>query len=333
MPMTLREVRLKSRPAGQPAPENFELAEAELPPLGDGEVRVRNLFLSVDPYMRGRMTEGPSYVAPFALGAPLEGGAVGEVTESRADGLKAGDHVFSMLGWRTHAQASAAHFQKLPAIPGVSPSAFLGVLGMPGMTAWVGLNVIGGLKPDDIVLVSGAGGAVGSLAVQLAKLKGATVIGLAGSDAKCAWVRALGADAAINYRAGDVGAALKEAAPKGITLYFDNVGGEQLEAAMRAARPFARLVECGMIARYNETNQVAGPSTMLLMIVKRLRMEGFIVSDHDQRRGEFLAEVGPLVASGQVRAGETVVDGIETMVDAFLGLFRGANTGKMLVRP
>jgi len=330
--MQSREVRLRSRPTGEPTPANFGLAEVTLAPPADGELLVANRFMSVDPYMRGRMTDGPSYVAPFAIGAPLEGGAVGEVIESRAEGFAPGDQVLSMLGWRTHAVAPASAFTKLPAIPGVAPQAFLGVLGMPGMTAWVGLNVIGGLKADDIVLVSGAAGAVGSLAVQLAKLKGARVVGIAGSDAKCDYLRALGADAAVNYRAGPLGDALKEAAPRGISLYFDNVGGEHLEAAMRAARPFARLVECGMIARYNETGAVQGPSTMLLMIVKRLRMEGFIVSDHDDKRGAFLSEVGPLVASGRVRAGETVVEGIDSAAEAFLGLFRGDNTGKMLVR-
>lgn len=330
--MRAQEIRLKSRPAAEPTPDNFELAEMGARAPDEGEALVVNRWMSVDPYMRGRMNDAPSYVPPFQIGAALEGGAVGEVVESRSPDLKPGDLVLSMLGWRTHATAPAKAFQTLPAIPEVEPQAYLGVLGMPGLTAWSGLNIVGELKADDVVFVSGAAGAVGSLAVQLAKLRGATVIGSAGSADKVAWLKSVGADAAFNYRDTPPGEALKEAAPKGITLYFDNVGGDHLEAAMRAARPFARLVECGMIARYNDGGPAMDPRSLMLIIGKRLKIQGFIVFDYQDRLPDFLAEVGPLVAQGRIKAEETVVEGLAAAPDAFLGLFRGANTGKMLVR-
>lgn len=330
--MKTREIRLASRPVGMPQAENFVLADAELPPLGESEVRVRNAWMSVDPYMRGRMVDAPSYVPPFALGEALQGGALGEVIESRAGALPVGTKVESMLGWREMAQGPATAFQHLQMIEGVPEQAYLGVLGMPGLTAWAGLHEVGQLKEGDTVFVSGAAGAVGSLVCQLAKLANCTVVGTAGSDAKCEMLRRLGVDHAINYKAGDLHRRVRDAVPKGIDVYFDNVGGEHLEVAIAVARPWARLVECGMIAQYNTGGPTPGPANMTLIIGKRLRLQGFIVFDFMHKRADFLAEVGPRVAAGSIMAEETVVDGIDRAPEAFLGLFSGANTGKMLVR-
>ena len=327
-----REIRLKARPTGMPEAAHFELADSAATPLAEGEVRVANAWMSVDPYMRGRMIDRPSYVPPFRLGEALQGGAVGTVVESRADGFEAGDRVVSMLGWREVAQAPAAAFEKLPTIDGIPEQAYLGTLGMPGLTAWAGLFEVGQLKAGETVFVSGAAGAVGSTVCQIAKIKGATVIGSAGSAEKCAWLRSLGVDHTINYRDGDVAGQLRAAAPKGIDVYFDNVGGEHLEAAIAAARPFARMVECGMISDYNADEPSPGPRNMMMVIGKRLRIQGFIVFDFQHRRDTFLAEMGEWVAQGRVRWEETVVDGLERAPGAFIGLFAGANTGKMLVR-
>lgn len=330
--MKTREIRLASRPAGMPQAQNFALAEAELAPLAQGEVRVANRWMSVDPYMRGRMMDRASYVPPFQLGEALQGGAVGEVIESRDAAKPVGALVSSMLGWREHAQAPGAAFELLPRMPGIPEQAYLGVLGMPGLTAWGGLNIVGQMKAGDTVFVSGAAGAVGSVACQLAKIAGCTVVGTAGSDQKCEWLRSLGVDHAVNYKGGDLEAKVKAAAPKGIDLYFDNVGGEQLEVAMSIAKPFGRLVECGMISQYNDETPPAGPRNMALIIGKRLRLQGFIVFDFMSRQAEFIAEVSAHVAAGRLKWEETVVDGLEHAPDAFVGLFTGKNTGKMLVR-
>lgn len=327
-----REIRLASRPTGMPAPENFALAESVATPLGEGEVRVENRWLSVDPYMRGRMIDRKNYVPPFELGRAMEGSAMGVVVESRAPSLPVGARVVSMLGWREVAQGPARAFQAVPGVAGVPDQAWLGVLGIPGMTAWVGLNHVARLAAGETVFVSGAAGAVGSAVCQLAKMRGCTVIGSAGGPAKVAFLRGLGVDAAIDYRAGGLTAALEAAAPKGIHVYFDNVGGDHLEAAMAAARPFARLVECGMIAQYNDEAPTLGPRNMTMIVGKRLRLEGFIVSDHIDKLAAFVGEVAPLVAGGRMRWEETVMDGLDAMPAAFMGLFTGANTGKMLVR-
>ena len=330
--MHAREIRLASRPTGLPDAANFTLAETELPPLGEGEVRVANRWMSVDPYMRGRMIDRPSYVPPFKLGEALQGGAIGEVIQSSAPELPVGTLVNSMLGWRSHAQGPAKHFDALPRVPGIPEQAYLGALGMPGLTAWVGLNHIGRLKEGETVFVSGAAGAVGSVVVQLAKARGCTVVGSAGTDDKCAWLRSIGADHAVNYKAGDLEAHLKAAIPKGLDLYFDNVGGEHLEVAMTLARPNARLVECGMIAQYNDTAPAPGPRNMTLVIGKQLSILGFVVSSHFDKLSAFMAEAIPLAQAGRLKWEETVVDGLENAPQAFLGLFSGANTGKMLVR-
>ena len=332
MSLRSREIRLNSRPTGAPTLDNFALGEVELPHPAEGEVQVRNLWMSVDPYMRGRMTDRPSYVPPFQLGEPLQGGAVGEVVVSRAEGFMAGDHVLYMVGWREGFNAPAAAGQYLDT-HGLPPQAFLGVAGMPGLTAWVGLMKIGQLQPGETVFVSAAAGAVGSIACQIAKAKGCTVVGSAGGAEKVAWLREIGVDAAIDYRAErDLTAALAAAAPKGINLYFDNVGAGHLEAALNALRPFGRVAMCGMIASYNDERPAPGPSNLMLAVGKRLRLQGFIVSDHMADTVEFTREIAGLVRSGKVRSRETVDDGLEAAPAAFLKLFTGENIGKMLVK-
>ncbi|MEU8081473.1 NADP-dependent oxidoreductase [Catellatospora citrea] len=325
-----REIHLASRPVGMPTPDNFRLVEVDVPEPAEGQVKVRNLVMSVDPYMRGRMNDAKSYVPPFAVDAVLDGGAVGEVVESRSPDLKAGDLVLHGYGWREWAVDDARRFRRLD--PVAPPSAFLGVLGMPGLTAYVGLLDIAAMKPGDTVFVSGAAGAVGSLVGQLARLKGAArVIGSAGSAAKVAHLTGdLGFDAAFNYRDGDVSKLLKQAAPDGIDVYFDNVGGDHLTAAIARAKPFARFALCGAISAYNEP--VPGPDNMTLMIGKRLTMRGFIVSDHNDRMADLIREVGAWYAAGEIKAEETVVEGLENAPEALTGLLRGANTGKMVVK-
>ena len=329
---TSREVRLKSRPEGMPALENFEVASVELPDPGAGEVQIRNLYMSVDPYMRGRMYDRPSYVPPFQIGEPLQGGAVGEVVASNDPSLKAGDIVQSMLGWREAYNAPAAAVQKVET-HGLPPQAFLGIAGMPGMTAYVGLLKIAALKEGDVVFVSAAAGAVGSVVCQIAKIKGCTVIGSAGGDEKTAFLREIGVDHVIDYKkTPDLTAALKEAAPKGIDVYFENVGGEHLEAALEAAKPFARFAMCGMISQYNATDPVKGPSNIMYVVGKRIRMEGFIVSDHFSMLPEFLKDMSGWIGSGKLKWRETIDEGVDAAPGAFLKLFKGENLGKMLVK-
>ena len=322
---------LKSRPSGTPIPDNFELATIPATLLGEGEVRVRNTWLSVDPYMRGRMNDVKSYVPPFQIGEPLQGGAIGEVIESRAEGLAAGDLVQHMLGWRDEAQGPAAHFTRLPALD-VAPQAFLGQLGVPGITAYFGLLDVGQAKPGDTVFVSAAAGAVGSTVVQLAKAKGMTVIGSAGGPEKCAWVKALGADAVIDYKAGgSLVKALAAAAPEGIDVYFDNVGGAHLDAALAVAKERAHFAICGMIDVYNDSKPTE-LRYLARLIGMRVTMRGFIVIDYFSRIAEFYKDMGAMLASGALQSQETVHDGLEATPEAFLGLFSGGNTGKMLVR-
>ena len=322
---------LRSRPSGVPTADNFALIELDLPPLADGQVRLRNRWLSVDPYMRGRMNDVKSYTPPFQLGAPMEGGAIGEVVESRAADVTPGDLVQHMAGWRDEAVLPAAQTQKLPATDAPA-QAFLGQLGMPGMTAYFGLLEVGKAKPGDTVFVSAAAGAVGSTVVQIAKAKGMTVIGSAGGADKCAWVRELGADQVIDYKAdAPLVRALGQAAPDGVDVYFDNVGGEHLDAAIAHAKTGARLAICGMIEMYN-TGAPTALRYLPRVIGARLVIQGFIVSDYMDRAGEFYREMGALAAAGQLRREETVVDGLEQTPTAFLGLFSGENRGKMLVR-
>jgi NADPH-dependent curcumin reductase CurA len=326
-----REIRLKSRPVGVPDASNFELATTELADPGPGEVLVRNAWMSVDPYMRGRMYDRASYVPPFQLNQALQGGAVGKVMKSNDPKFQPGDWVESMNGWREAYVAAGAALNKL-STEGIPPQAFLGVLGMPGMTAYSSFHRIGEPKEGDIVFVSGAGGAVGASVCQIAKIRGCTVIASAGSDQKLNWLKTRGVDQVVNYKNGNLLENVRAAAPKGIDIYFDNVGGAHLEVALEVARPFARFIECGMISVYNSTEPPPGPRNMPYIVGKRIKMQGFIVSDFMDMREQFFAEMGTWVRDGKVKWEETVENGIENAPKAFLNLFTGANTGKMLVK-
>lgn len=328
---TSREIRLTSRPKGIPSAANFALAESALPPLADQQVLVRNHFISVDPYMRGRMNDRKSYSPPFQLGQPLEGGAVGEVIESRADGFKPGDAVTSNYGWREYFIASPKELHPVNRdVPTLS--VYLGALGMTGMTAWVGLQ-LAEIKAGETIFISGAAGAVGNVAGQLAKIRNCRVIGSAGSAEKVKFLREeCGFDIAFDYKASSVDEQLKREAPDGIDVYFDNVGGETLEAAISAMRVHGRIIACGSISGYNDEKPRPGPSNLFNMITKRLTMKGLLVRDWLDRQEEFEAEVGGYFRAGKVINKETVVDGIDQAVGAFLGLFTGNNVGKMVVK-
>jgi hypothetical protein len=328
--LTSREVRLASRPSGIPTAANFTLAWTDSEPLKDQEVLVRNLFMSVDPYMRGRMNEGKSYVPPFELGKPLSGGAVGDVIESRAPEFKPGDVVTSNFGWREYFVASPKELH--PVSREIQPlSVYLGALGMTGMTAWAGLNLVE-IKAGDVIFISGAAGAVGNVAGQLAKLRGCLVIGSAGSAEKVRFLREeCGFDNAFNYRTGPLLEQLNREAPGGIDIYFDNVGGETLEAALSAMHRHGRIIACGGISGYNAEAPRPGPTNLFNIITKRLTMKGFIVSDWLDRRTEFEEEMGAYIKAGKVKNKETVVKGIDQAAAAFIGLFQGQNVGKMVV--
>jgi NADPH-dependent curcumin reductase CurA len=328
-----REVVLRSRPVGWPEPSDFELVERDLPALEDGQLLVRNVVMSVDPYMRGRMSDAKSYAAPYALDEAMLGGAVGVVEQSRAEGFERGDHLLHGLGWRSLAVVEAGS-AKVVDTGVASPSAYLGVLGMTGLTAYVGLTRIAALVPGDIVFVSGAAGAVGGVAGQIAKALGASrVVGSAGTDEKVAYLlEELGFDAAFNYRQGKVSRLLREAAPEGIDVYFDNVGGEHLEAAIGSLRLGGRVAICGAISVYNATEPAPGPRNLARLIQTRGRIQGFLVGDHYDLAGEYWTRAADWLAAGSLTSRETFVDGLDHAVDAFLGLLRGENTGKMIVR-
>ncbi|MDB5424777.1 MAG: alcohol dehydrogenase, zinc-containing [Phenylobacterium sp.] len=329
---TVREIRLKSRPSGPPTRDNFELATVELRDPGPGEVQVKNLWMSVDPYMRGRMNDAQSYSAPFELGKVLDGGAVGQVTASSDPAFQPGDFVQSAFGWREGFTAPAKAVQKLDP-RGLAVQAFLGAAGMPGLTAYAGLLRIAALKDGDVVFVSGGAGAVGSMVCQIAKAKGHKVIASAGGPEKVAFLKDIGVDHAIDYKAEkNLTAAILAGAPDGIDVYFDNVGGPHLEAALNAARLFARFAICGMISIYNAARPEPGPPNLALLIGKNIRMEGFIVSHHWDLMPKFLDDLSAWVKEGKVTWRETVFEGIEKAPDAFLGLFTGENLGKMLVK-
>jgi len=328
----MREIRLKSRPVGLPVAENFELAEVALPAPAQGEVLVRNLWMSVDPYMRGRMYDRPSYAPPFQLGEPLQGGAIGRVEQSNHPDFATGDLVESMNGWREGFVSIGGALQKLPN-ENVPPQAYLGVLGMPGLTAYSGLARIGEPKPGDTVFVSGAAGAVGAAVCQIARLRGCRVVASAGSDAKLSWLRSVGVDAGVNYKTcGNLLEAVRAAAPNGIDIYFDNVGGDHLEVALELARPFARFIECGMISAYNDTELKPGPRNIIYVVGKSLKMQGFIVTNYWDMRDQFRVEMTQWIKDGKMKWEETVENGIENAPKAFLGLFSGVNSGKMLVK-
>ena len=326
--MKSREIRLAARPVGAPSESDFELVEVDVSDPGDGELLIRNEVMSVDPYMRSRMNETRSYAASFELGEPLYGGAVGRVVASRNEAFAEGDWVFSMLGWREVARSDGTGLRKLDAAA-APPSAALGVLGMPGLTAYVGLLDIGRPREGDTVFVSGAAGAVGSVAGQIAKLKGCRVIGSAGSPEKVAWLRELGFDVAFDYHDTPPREGL---AGEQLDVYFDNVGGDHLEAAIAAARDHARFVECGMVSRYNDESPQPGPRNMPLIVTKRLLLQGFIITDRGDRARDFFRDMTAWVGEGKVRYRETYVDGIENAPSAFIGLLGGENIGKMLVR-
>ncbi|MGH7354014.1 MAG: NADP-dependent oxidoreductase [Candidatus Rokuibacteriota bacterium] len=336
MPPMNQRIVLKRRPSGEPTPADFDLVEVEVPTPGDGEILCRTLYLSLDPYMRGRMNDVRSYAPSVELGQVMVGGTVSEVVESRDAAFRPGDIVSNYGGWQAYSIAKAAGqgpFAVRKLDPKAAPiSTALGVLGMPGMTAYVGLLDIGRPKPGETVVVSAAAGAVGSIVGQIAKLKGCRAVGLAGSDDKCAHVvKDLGFDACVNYKTADLFGALKTACPKGIDVYFDNVGGDVLKAVLRLVNPFARIPICGMISQYNATEMPPGPNWAPIL-VNRLLVQGFIISDHVSRMGDFVADVGGWVREGKIRYREEIAEGLARAPEAFIGLLRGRNTGKMLVK-
>ncbi len=326
-----REIRLKRYPQGIPEAADFDLVETQVPAPTSGQVLVRNAYMSVDPYMRGRMIQRKSYAPPFELEQPLYGACVGEVVESNAAGLAPGDWVLGGKGWRDYFIAAADELTPID-IDRAPASAYLGVMGMPGMTAYVGLLDIGQARPGETVFVSAAAGAVGSAVCQIARIKGCKVVGSAGSDDKVAWLCQEAGVEAFNYKVDDLGVALAQACPEGVDVYFDNVGGAHLEAAIAQMNDNGRAALCGMIGQYNAGAPQAGPGNLMQMIIKRLRLQGFLVFDHQARRADFEADMSDWIATGQIKWRETVVEGLERAPEAFIGLFQGANTGKMVVK-
>jgi hypothetical protein len=328
-----REIRLANRPVGLPRESDFELAEARIPEIREKGVLVRNIYMSVDPYMRGRMIDRPSYVPPFQIGEPLAGACVGQVVASRNAGFPVGDYVTSARGWREYYVSDGTDLIKID--PRLAPiQTYLGTLGMPGMTAYVGLLDIGLPKAGETVFVSAASGAVGAIVCQIAKIKGCRVIGSAGSREKVSWLmNEAGIDGAFNYKeTEDLVAEVGKHCPKGIDVYYENVGGKHLEAALEHLNLFGRIVMCGMISQYNATEPEPGPRNLFYMTTKRLTVRGFIVSDHLDRRSQFLGDMSQWIAEGRIKWKETIVAGIENAPKAFISLFKGENFGKMLVK-
>ena len=330
MTETNHQMLLASRPEGAVSTDNFKLVATPLAPLADGQVRVRNHFLSLDPYMRGRMNDGRSYAAPQPLNEVMVGGTVGEVTESRNAKWNPGDRVVAMFGWQEYGTTDGAGMQKVDDTH-VPLSAYLGPVGMPGVTGWYGLNRICAPKPGETVAVSAASGAVGTVVGQLAKRRGCRVVGIAGGPDKCGFVvEGLGFDACVDYKAGDLKAALKQAAPDGIDCYFDNVGGAVLDAVMLRMNAFGRIAVCGAISGYDGAPMpMADPR---LILISRLKIEGFIVSEHMEDWPAALQELGTLVGTGQLKYRETVAQGLASAPEAFIGLLKGRNFGKQLVK-
>lgn len=327
------KIHLKSRPVGLPAAQNFSLVSTSIAMLKDREVLVKNLWMSVDPYMRGRMIERDSYIAPFAINEVLEGGAIGEVVESNNPAFVVGAKVSSMNGWRQYFTTTGEDLQVLPET-GIAEQAFLGVLGMPGMTAFTGLMKIAELKPSDRVFVSAASGAVGAIVCQIAKLKGCYVAGSVGSDAKSRYLmEEIGVDAVVNYKTtDDLQQDIATACPEGIDVYFENVGGAHLEAVLNLMNANGRIAVCGMIDQYNATTPQPGPANLSQIVIKKLKMQGFIVFDHWDGYPAFVEQMVQWIQQGKVSWKETVFNGIEQAPEAFIGLFEGKNTGKMLVK-
>lgn len=328
------QIQLSSRPVGWPTANDFSTVQVELAPLAPGQIRVANEFMSVDPYMRGRMSDAKSYAAPYGLGETMTGGAIGRVVESASADIPAGSVVLHQFGWRDVVQEDAAAFKIVPELPGVPLSLYLGILGMTGLTSYVGLSRIAGLQAGDTVFISGAAGAVGTAAGQIARLLGAErVIGSAGSDEKVALLTGkYGYDAAFNYKTGSVREMLAAAAPDGIDVFFDNVGGDHLEAALDVLNPGGRAALCGAIAGYNTTGRKVGPDNMANIITRSLKLQGFTLGGHLDLAPEFNQLMTGWFTEGRIAYDETVVDGIDHAVDALLDMMRGANTGKMVVR-
>ncbi len=325
------QVRLKSRPAGEPTADNFEIADGPMPAAGDGDVLRRTIYLSLDPYMRGRMNDAASYATPVKLGDVMGAHTVSEVIESRHPAFAKGEFVTGYDGWQSYGVSNGKDLRKLD--PKVAPiSTAIGVLGMPGLTAFVGLMDIGQPKAGETVVVSAASGAVGAVVGQLAKIKGCRTVGIAGSADKCKYVvDELGFDACINYKTDDLVPALKAACPNGVDVYFENVGGAVFAAILRVINTGARIPLCGIISEYNATGNPAGPNLRPLL-VQRAMIKGFIISDHNDRGAAFLQEVAPLVVSGRIKFREDIVDGLDNAPSAFIGLLHGKNFGKLMVR-
>ncbi|WP_022697976.1 NADP-dependent oxidoreductase [Euryhalocaulis caribicus] len=328
-----KEIRLAGRPQGAPTADNFEVAETQVAAPGEGEVRVRNLWMSVDPYMRARMIDDPKhYISAFQMGKALEGGAIGVVVDSGDPNFAPGDHVQSMMGWREIFNAPGSALNKVDT-QGLPLHAPLHIAGLTGLTAYYGLLKIGQPKEGETVFVSAAAGAVGSIVSQIAKIKGCRVVGTAGSDEKCEWLESRGVDKAINYKtAGNLVKAVREAAPDGVDVYFENVGGDHLIAALENMNEHGRIPVCGMISGYNAEKPEPGPPNLFRIIQRKLLLQGFIVSDHFDVYPEFIRDLAGWIKDGKVQWQETVVEGIDNAPDAFLRLFSGEKTGKMLVK-
>ncbi len=331
---TSKEVQLASFPDGMPNENNFKFHEVSIPEPKDGEFVVKNLWMSVDPYMRGRMMQRESYIAGFEVGKTLEGGAIGQVVASNNDQFPVGAYINSMYGWREYFTSNGTDCTSFEPHEGVPLQAYLGILGMPGLTAYVGLLDIGELKEGDNVFVSAASGAVGAAVCQLAKSRGCYVVGSAGSDEKCKWLEDdCGIDHAINYKTvDDLSSTLREKFPNGIDVYFENVGGEHLTAAIDNMNFFGRIALCGMISQYNATDRPEGPYNIMIAVGKSLKLQGFIVSNHFDRLPAFLNDTATLIKDGKMVWQETVLEGIDQAPQAFFNLFTGGNFGKMLVK-
>ena len=334
MSITARQIHLVSRPDGMPNHDHFATVEVELPALGDGQVLIKNHYMSVDPYMRGRMRAQGVYAEPYALNQPMYGGAVGEVLKSNSEGFEVGDTVLNGAAWQDNFLADASSLIKLTPFDEDRLSLYLGTLGMPGMTAYVGLLRFGEPKPGETVFVSAASGAVGANVCQIAKNLGCRVIGSVGSDDKAQWLLdECSVDEVINYKTcGDLTEALTKAAPDGVDVYFENVGGEHLQAALNVMNHFGRIAACGMIATYNNSKPAPGANNLMLIVGKKIRINGFIVFDHNDMRTQFLSDMESWVSAGKIKTKETIVEGLDNAVDAFLALFTGDNFGKMIVK-
>ena len=336
MPETARRIVLASRPSGEPTTQNFGSEDVPLPKPGPGQVLLRTLWLSLDPYMRGRMSEGPSYAAPVGIGETMVGGTVNEVIASNNPDFAVGNIVLAHTGWQTHALSDGKGLRELD--PKLAPvSTAVGILGMPGMTAYAGLLEIGKPQPGETVVVAAASGPVGSLVGQIAKIKGARAVGIAGGAKKCAYAKdELGFDDCVDHRAGDFPERLAAACPKGVDVYFENVSGAVFDAVLPLFNPFARMPVCGLVSQYSATGLPPGPNRvpvlMRAVLTKRLTIRGFIVSDFAAKQGEFLRDVSSWLKDGRIKYREDVVDGLDRAPGAFIGLLKGENFGKMLVQ-